>query len=150
MVPGSHRTGQQPHEMTRDEDSMLRRGQRVIGGVDESGVTDIVLAAGEASLHHPLTIHSSGDNLSDQWRLAVTLNYVSSRVLPDPGYAESALLVRGSYSPHGPFHLEQAPSGTLSTQALANYEKAVADSARRYSVKSAKQAQTNDTNRDLR
>ncbi len=96
MVRRSHKGGQLPHEMPRNEGSMLRRGQRVIQTVDETTATDITLAAGEASIHHPLTLHGSGDNLSDGWRLAVSFNSISSRVVPHEGYNESAMLVRGT------------------------------------------------------
>ncbi len=132
MVRRSHKGGQLPHEMPRNEGSMLRRGQRVIQTVDETTATDITLAAGEASIHHPLTLHGSGDNLSDGWRLAVSFNFISSRVVPHEGYDESAMLVRGTYPHSGALHLENAPASDLDSEALSNYAWATALSAKRY------------------
>lgn len=132
MVGRSHKGGQLPHEITRDEGSMLRRGQRVIQRVDDTVATDITLAAGEASIHHPLTLHGSGDNSSHDWRLAVSFNFISSHVAPHEDRTESAMLVRGTYPASGVLRLENAPANDLHPEALAHYAWATALSAKRY------------------
>ncbi len=59
VVPGSHRTPV-PHVDTFDPDNLLTRGQEVAVEVDESQAADILLQAGEMSLHHVLIVHGSG------------------------------------------------------------------------------------------
>ena len=86
FLPGSHHQGQIAHEMTKGTKSMLRRGQRALGTIDESAAVACPLRPGEASLHHPFTLHCSASNLGGQWRFGVALNYVSANVSPNPGY----------------------------------------------------------------
>ena len=78
MVRGSHLLGDLPHETTYDDCSMLKRGQQITTTIDENDVFGISLEPGQASIHHTLTLHRSGPNQSDDWRLGVGLNYASS------------------------------------------------------------------------
>ena len=131
MIPGSHLWGQLPHEKTYDSSSMLRRGQRVTGAVDETNAVDIVLAIGEASFHHTGTLHGSGANRTDAWRLGVGLNYVGGDVGPVVGHSDSALLLRGS-AEHSGFMLKIPPRVDLDAQALEHYDEIVHRSRSRY------------------
>lgn len=53
--------------------------------IDESTAVDIELGAGDVSIHNPVIIHGSNANLSDQWRVGLTLRYIptSTRVLKE-------------------------------------------------------------------
>jgi non-heme Fe2+,alpha-ketoglutarate-dependent halogenase len=55
----------------------------------------VPLKPGEMSLHHTHTVHSSGQNNSDDRRIGLTLSYIPTHVRPAPGVRPSALLVRG-------------------------------------------------------
>ena len=82
VIPGTH---------TMDLQEMKKRDdvKSVLGGgidpefVDESRAVDIVLKAGDVSVHHPNIIHGSDANLSDRWRRGLTIRYIpaSTRIL---------------------------------------------------------------------
>jgi len=130
-IPGSHTRGQLPHNATGDTSSMLRRGQRIDGAIDDQSAIEISLRAGQASIHHPLTIHGSGGNPSSQWRYGILFNYVSANTKVKDGHVESGLLVRGRAPTNG-FRLETMPDDDLSHTALAAYGDALARSSKRY------------------
>ena len=132
FLPGSHHRGQIAHEMTKGTKSMLRRGQRVLGAVDESEAVACPLHPGEASLHHPFTLHCSAGNLSDRWRLGVALNYVSANVSPKPGYRESALHIAGN-DRNESFERDPVPSTAISEESLRALDHAASLAAARYS-----------------
>lgn len=132
FMPGSHTRGHLPHEMTKNEKSMLRRGQRVLDAVDDSNAVSCTLEPGEASLHHPFTLHGSAGNRSDRWRYAVALNYVSANVNPKPGYRESALYVAGA-DKNASFERDPIPADSVSDVAVAALDYAAGLAAARYS-----------------
>ena len=68
VAPGTHKLEQLPHKDTFDPDNMLTRGQELGVEVDESSAVDMVLKAGEVSLHHVMLAHASSPNLSDDRR----------------------------------------------------------------------------------
>ncbi len=121
MLPGSWQLGQLEHETTYDPESMLRRGQKVLCHVDESRVIESSLRPGEASFHGPFTLHGSGPNNSDQWRLGIGLNFVSATVSPNEGFADTATLVRGKANNSG-FILESTPIDDLHEEAIEHYK----------------------------
>ena len=90
------------------------------------------LRSGEASLHHPFTLHCSASNLGSQWRFGVALNYVSANVSPIPGYKESALHVAGK-DWNTSFQRDPVPSSVLSEESLLALDHAVSLAAARYS-----------------
>ena len=132
MAKGSHRRGQLPHETTYDPSSMLKRGQQVTTSVNDSDVCNIDLQPGQASFHHTLTLHRSGPNQSDDWRLGVGLNFASVEVGPLPGYEDSAMPLRGDVS-SSRFALNPPPRADLDADAMKTYEAAPALHSRRYS-----------------
>lgn len=131
MVPGSHRQGQLPHLQTADASSMLRRSQQVDLDVDESNAIEIRLASGQASVHHPLTLHGSGGNASNDWRLGIGFNYAAGDVSTVKGYRDSALLLRGN-SGASNFNRETIPDADLSPSSLERYQAAVGFAGTRY------------------
>ena len=132
MVKGSHLLGQLAHETTYDSSSMLKRGQQITSSVNDSDVCDIDLQPGQASFHHTLTLHRSGPNTSDNWRLGVGLNYVSAEVGPLPGYEDSAMPQRGNVDGTR-FTFTQPPRSDLDADAIKSYEAALRRQSKRYS-----------------
>lgn len=94
VLPGSHRNPDVIHEETFHPDNMVSRGQ-VIHGIDESKGVDIELKAGQFSLHHERTFHSSAANNGRDRRIGYSILYIpaSSRCSIS---RRGALLVRGT------------------------------------------------------
>ena len=111
VIPGSHRA-QVPHVDTFHPDNLLSRGQEISVEVDESQAADIVLRAGEMSLHHVLMVHGSGANPSPDRRIGFAIRYVPTRVRQTAGPRDSATLVRGRDA-FGHFDLEPRPETDL-------------------------------------
>ena len=44
--------------------------------IDDTEAVDIELNAGDISIHNPFIIHGSNANVSDQWRIGLTLRYI--------------------------------------------------------------------------
>ena len=70
VIPGSQRGRQAVHEETFDPDNLLSRGQTV-PGVEESRAVDMVLRAGQFSIHHEQVVHGSAPNASGERRLGI-------------------------------------------------------------------------------
>ena len=68
--------------------------------VDESKAVDVILKAGDLSIHHPNLIHGSKPNTSLRWRRGLTLRYIPSttRILSD-GPWDMAFHLRGHAVP---------------------------------------------------
>jgi hypothetical protein len=111
VIPGSHRTPV-PHVDTFHPDNLLSRGQEITVEVDPSRAADILLDAGEMSLHHVLIVHGSGPNLSADRRVGYAIRYVPTRVRQIAGPRDSATLVRGE-DRFGHFDLEPRPDADL-------------------------------------
>lgn len=94
MIPGSHKGGQLPHRTTKDSNNLLHHGQ-TIEGVSEEQSRCIPLKAGEASLHQGWTMHTSYPNKSDDRRIGLTINYISTDMFQTQTEHDSAMLVRG-------------------------------------------------------
>ena len=93
VIPGSHRGEELVHVETFDEDNLLSRGQ-TLEGTDDSGAVDLVLRAGQFSIHHERLIHGSEPNRSAWRRMGISFIYIPTRVRSSIG-RRSALLVRG-------------------------------------------------------
>src|SRR6516225_1557850 len=77
VIPGSHHEGQLAHfDDHNDALTMLSRGQELADGIREEDAVDLVLEPGDVSLHHTLTVHSSGTNRSDDWRIGIGISYI--------------------------------------------------------------------------
>jgi non-haem Fe2+, alpha-ketoglutarate-dependent halogenase len=117
VVPGSHRR-QAPHVDTFHPDNLLSRGQEIAVEVDERQAADIVLQAGEMSLHHVLIVHGSRPNASGDRRIGFAIRYVPTRVRQLSDVRDSATLVRGRDA-FGHFDLEPRPEADLAPDMLA-------------------------------
>ena len=77
-IPGSHQAGIVPHRRSdRLDGNMLRRGQSVPAElVDESAAVDIVLRAGQMSVHDARVFHASEVNTSGARRCCLALVFI--------------------------------------------------------------------------
>jgi ectoine hydroxylase-related dioxygenase (phytanoyl-CoA dioxygenase family) len=128
MVPGSH--GEQlSHRDTFAANNLLSRGQEIEVEVDDSRGVDIVLRAGEMSLHHVRMVHGSPANRSDDRRIGFAIRYIPTYVRQLAGEADGAMLVRG-VDEFGYYAPERAPDADLSPAARAHHAESVARSAK--------------------
>jgi non-heme Fe2+,alpha-ketoglutarate-dependent halogenase len=88
---------------------------------------NLVLEPGDMSLHHTLTVHSSGTNRSDDWRIGVGISYIPASVRHIGPARLSATLARGTVR-FSHFDHEAAPQAELDDAALGVH----ADSQSRY------------------
>ena len=114
-VPGSHREGLRPHAQRFDDANLLQSGQFVEVAAEDAAA-DVVLDAGEFSIHHARTLHGSLPNASDRPRIGLSVNYVAAGVRQVSG-PDSATLVHGR--DHGNFRLEPPPDEDFSQAAVA-------------------------------
>ncbi|MEM1314780.1 MAG: phytanoyl-CoA dioxygenase family protein [Pseudomonadota bacterium] len=125
FLAGSHKTGLAEHDDTFHENNLLSRGQEIAVDVDEAQATNVVLKAGEFSLHHVLLAHGSHPNATDDRRIGLAIRYIPTSVRQTK-LRDIAVLVRGE-DRYGHFDLLDPPKADLDEQALANH----ADSSER-------------------
>jgi len=125
FLAGSHCQGQVDHTDTFHEHNLLSRGQEIALDVNEEEATDIVLKAGEFSLHHVLLAHGSHANRTDDRRIGFAIRYIPTSVRQTK-LRDMAVLVRG-VDRYGHFDLADGPKADLDDAAIATH----ADSAAR-------------------
>ena len=77
MLPGTHKKKIVPHNDTYDDDNILTRGQ-VVADIDASNQVDLILEAGQMSLHHGEIVHGSQPNNSNERRIGFAMqSYMS-------------------------------------------------------------------------
>ena len=128
MVPGSH-DAQLEHHDTFAPNNLLSRGQEIAVEVDEARGVDILLRAGEMSLHHVRMVHGSPANRSDDRRIGFAIRYIPTYVRQIAGDGDSAMLVRGVDDYHH-FAPEHPPASDLAPEARAHHAAVVAQSAK--------------------
>ena len=80
MWTGSHKDNFKNHKDTFDEDNLLTRGQ-TIENVPAKDIVPIILKPGQLSIHHPMTVHGSGPNLSKSRRIGFAIqSYIGTNV----------------------------------------------------------------------
>ncbi|MCI0740154.1 MAG: phytanoyl-CoA dioxygenase family protein [Gemmataceae bacterium] len=92
--------------------------------VDEAAAIDVVLKAGEMSLHDVLIPHGSGPNHSGEKRVGFAIRYVTPAARP-PNGRPPAILARGDYS-HDYFQLVDPPTEKDAEHALAEMKSSAA------------------------
>lgn len=95
VIPATHLKDQLPHKDTFAENNLLTRGQEVQVEVNPNDAVDVVLQAGEMSLHHVRLVHGSAPNNSNDRRIGYAIRYVPTYVYQTAGARDSAMLVRG-------------------------------------------------------
>ena len=96
VIPGSHTT-KLAHAERGDPRNMLSRGQEIAAEVDESQAVDVVLRAGEMSLHHVDIVHGSNPNRASWWRTGFIVRYSTPRMLRA---ANPVVIARGRGAAH--------------------------------------------------
>jgi len=80
MWSGSHKEKIKDHKDTYDKNNLLTRGQTV-QNVPIEKTTPNILKAGQLSLHHPMIVHGSGPNKSNQRRIGFVIqSYIGTDV----------------------------------------------------------------------
>ncbi|MBE7465748.1 MAG: phytanoyl-CoA dioxygenase family protein [Planctomycetes bacterium] len=97
MVRGSHKLGLLEH---RHEGYFSGRCQETRALEDASKIVPIQVRAGGISIHHALTLHGSGPNLSGRPRRGAVFQYRAADAyqLGDTVFADTGYQVRGSFS----------------------------------------------------
>src|ERR1044071_471595 len=73
VVPRSHRLGLIPHADRPNPDNLTTQGATAQVAIDAP--QDVVMQAGEMSLHHPLMLHASNPNRSSESRIGFSATY---------------------------------------------------------------------------
>ena len=123
VVPGSHRQPILPHRDTYAADNRLSRGQEIEVEVAEQDAVDVVLRAGEMSLHHVNIIHGSNPNPSDGSRIGFAPRFMTPETRQIDGEPLTAVLARGRDN-HGHFQLLPGPPALGFEEALAAQQAA--------------------------
>lgn len=121
VVPGTHTREVVAHRDTFAETNMLSRGQEIAVDVNEDEAVDIVLAPGQASLHHVKIFHGSNPNRSSDRRIGLAVRYLPPRMRQVVGAQDSATLVRGT-DRYGHFELERPPATDYAPEAVLYHE----------------------------
>jgi ectoine hydroxylase-related dioxygenase (phytanoyl-CoA dioxygenase family) len=101
-----------------------RPGRQAGGEPDPQGVVDVVLRAGEMSLHDADVLHGSAPNRSDEKRVGFAVRFVTPRTRPLAG-RPPVILARGS-DRHNHFHVVDPPAAAGVAQALARMKESAA------------------------
>ncbi len=106
VIPATHLIDQLPHQDTFAENNLLTRGQEVQVDVNSRDAVDVIVAAGEMSLHHVRLVHGSPPNSSNDRRIGYAIRYVPTYIHQTVGKRDSAMLVRGVDTYH---HFDPEP-----------------------------------------
>ena len=115
VVPGSHRLGLVPHADIPNPDNLTTQG--ATAQVPIKAPHDVVMKAGEMSLHHPLMLHASNPNRSPEARIGFSATY-STPALESSRTAVA--WVRGD-GPRDRFRIVEAPPDWAMEEAVAAY-----------------------------
>jgi len=115
FIPGSHRK-RVAHQDTFERGNLLSRGQE-IADVDDGDAVDIVLKAGEMSLHHGLLFHASFPNGSDDRRIGLALRYIRPEMRQVEAPRDFAMRIAGDDA-YGHFDSVPLPTTLLDPACL--------------------------------
>ncbi len=121
VVPGTHSEPIHPHTDTYAEANQLSRGQEIEVDVDEDHALDVVLKAGEMSLHHVNIIHGSYANSSDTKRIGYAIRFITPNV-NQIGEKHPVVLARGVDN-YGRFEILESPPTASPEEALAAHKE---------------------------
>ena len=81
VIPGSHRQGILTHDKSPIAGNLLSINQEIpADSFDETHAVDLVLKAGQMSIHDGLLIHGSNPNHSRRRRCGLAIRYIASHV----------------------------------------------------------------------
>lgn len=95
VIPRTHGMELKPHAQREDVPNVLN-SSIAEGLVEESRAVDVILKAGDVSIHHPKIIHGSKANHSPKRRAGLTIRYIptSTRIKTDEPWP-ACFLLRG-------------------------------------------------------
>ncbi|MEO5930683.1 MAG: phytanoyl-CoA dioxygenase family protein [Candidatus Kapaibacterium sp.] len=79
VITGSHGSVL-PHIERPAANNMLGSGMTLAAEIDESRMRDVMLRAGEMSLHHVNLVHSSGENRAREKRVGFAIRYIAAEI----------------------------------------------------------------------
>jgi non-heme Fe2+,alpha-ketoglutarate-dependent halogenase len=123
VIGGSHLGGVLTHREVDSHPGTMFRGSEA-GDVDERLAVDVVLQAGEMSLHHLRLVHGSLANRSNRRRVGYAIRFIPPHVRQRRPLPDSALLVRGT-DRYGHFLPEAPPVDASDRATLVRYEAAM-------------------------
>ncbi|PZT72160.1 MULTISPECIES: phytanoyl-CoA dioxygenase family protein [unclassified Streptomyces] len=141
---GSHLRGPLPHRFSGSGLEDIMRGEEIAVEIDEANAVDVVLEAGQCSLHHLAMAHCSGPNHTDSGRFNLAIDYITPQVAPTAG-EDSALLVRGGNT--GAFLPEARPVSDFDGAALRQFYAAAARRQKRIDETISNRGTTRDQDR---
>ena len=99
VIPGTQHMDLQEMKPRTEVDNVLSSGMDD-SFVDETKAVDIILKAGDVSMHHPNIVHGSNANTSPKWRRGLTIRYIptTTRIVSEKQWP-SAFLLRGQAVP---------------------------------------------------
>ena len=125
VMPDSHRGEVMAHTDTFAEDNILSRGQVIAQALDERKAVELLLGAGEMSVHDVMLAHQSAPNHSEDRRIGLAIRYLAPEVRQTKGAGDGAMLVRGT-DRFGHFEQLPAPASDMAPEALAVHQAACA------------------------
>ena len=117
FIPESHKNGMKNHKDTYKENNLLTRGQEVDVKNIEKDQIFVPLLPGQFSLHHGKILHSSGQNNTNQYRIGLSINYISTDMKQIEMKKDYATLVRGKDNFNN-FELVDPPIHDLSSESI--------------------------------
>jgi non-heme Fe2+,alpha-ketoglutarate-dependent halogenase len=118
VVPRSHRLGLIPHADRPNPDNLTTQGATAQVEIDTP--QDVVMRAGEMSLHHPLVLHASNPNQSAESRIGFSATYSTPALTAS---RTAVAWVRGD-GPRDPFWIVAQPPLRSIADAVAAYRRA--------------------------
>ena len=115
VVPRSHRLGLVPHTDFPNPDNLTTQG--ATAQVPIESTHDVVMRAGEMSLHHPLMLHASNPNCSAEARIGFSATYSTPALTSS---RTAVAWVRGD-GPRDCFRIVERPPVRSMEDALAAY-----------------------------
>lgn len=98
-IPGTHVLGHLTYKLSETDPSNVLN--QTVPGVEKYGApVDVVLKAGEASVHSDLLLHGSEANTSDRRRCGLTLRYTAGDVRAYMGWQDKGVVVAGDPPAH--------------------------------------------------
>lgn len=118
VVPRSHRLGLIPHADRPNPDNLTTQG--ATAQVEIDAPQDVVMQAGEMSLHHPLMLHASNPNRSGESRIGFSATYSTPALTAS---RTAVAWVRGD-GPRDRFSIVDQPPACSIEAAVAAYQRA--------------------------
>lgn len=115
VVPRSHRLGLVPHADRPNPNNLTTQG--LTAQVDIESPHDIIMREGEMSLHHPLILHASNPNQSEESRIGFSATYSTSALISS---RTAVAWVRGD-GPRDCFRIVERPPECSIEEAIAAY-----------------------------